>query len=74
MGDYKSKGCIKSSVFKLRPIKIEKLRTELPPYEKKGRVIPVTGITPKFMPILMTDWKMIITAVEVTKIEAGRYF
>jgi hypothetical protein len=28
-----------------------------PPYEKNGSVIPITGVIPIHMPILINDWK-----------------
>jgi hypothetical protein len=33
-------------------------RIDEPPYDKKGRVIPVTGTKPIFMPILTKDWNV----------------
>ena len=31
---------------------------EVPPYDIKGRGIPVTGIIPKFIPIFTNSWKI----------------
>jgi hypothetical protein len=31
-------------------------RIELPPYDTNGSVIPVIGISPIFMPVLMNIW------------------
>ena len=32
-------------------------RIELPPYDMRGRVTPVTGAIPRFIPIFTSDWK-----------------
>ena len=36
-------------------------RSELPPYDTKGKVTPTTGRTPIFIPTLTKNWTKIIT-------------
>src|SRR3989344_2842563 len=52
---YISKGVIRSSWRQSNPTKMAKLRSELPPYENRGSVMPVTGMIPRFIPTFTTN-------------------
>ena len=45
-------------------------KREDPPYERSGRVIPVTGAMPMFIPILIKVWKDNIAIADKQKSDA----
>ena len=54
-------------IFKIIPIDIIVINNELPPYDKKGNVTPVTGISPTTTLKFKIDWKAIENAIEKDK-------
>ena len=55
MSSWKS-GRARAATEATKPKEIKVARSELPPEDKKGKVMPVIGVRPKFIPKLIKIW------------------